>query len=220
MNVREFCLQTDKTKRDESVIILPHNTLRFVDAAVQAFINSTMEEPPKFESIEDYLIPLLTRKNKDLAEINRLEKDFYESLVNDHYLEFYEAAPRTDLYNILMILKKQSFISSIKIATMYKDLEEDASIFDKIDVYGETYEDLVKYLSSNEWTMIVLDDIELFHKLSKEESIDWLGKSVLVSKLGYNYEYNEFMEKPFIKYFDEYDSTMFIDLQIFSLFTF
>ena len=89
--------------RKEKILILPHNTLRVVDTFVQVELEK-MKDPKWFETVEEVLFRVLTRKEKDLGKFNDMDSKLVKDLIDTEWSRYYEIAPRTYIYELLDVL--------------------------------------------------------------------------------------------------------------------
>ena len=178
----------DNMMRDERILILPYNTIRFMDVPLQMDLNKALYGKPLTFPMNTLMSKLLARKTKDLHDYNpKIKQSIIDQLKKVNFKTYYELAPRTELQDILYITQNQIFTSSITVLFDIPDMKD--KIFDS--AYG-SIEELEKYINDNGITTLVLDDIELLYKLVQRGNVDFDYKTILLSKLGYNLEKLEF----------------------------
>ena len=59
------------------------------------------------------ILRIISRKVKDLGEFNKLDSKTINDTIDEKWSEYYETAPRTNLYDLCDFLTKQNFISDI-----------------------------------------------------------------------------------------------------------
>lgn len=175
-------------KRDEKILILPHNTLRYVDAMCVLDIYKEYKIP--YPSFEENLYKTVIRSQKDLSKIynvnDKLKKQFKEN-----WAFYYDIAPRTNMYEYINILYHQKFVKDAVI--LFSDKNAKDAIYDN-EYYDGTIDSLEKFISNNGFTSIFLDDVMLIDTMMKRKKIDLSNKSFFISKVGYNYEFNKKLE--------------------------
>ena len=179
----------DNFKRDEKILILPHNTLRYVDAMMILDIYKDLNIP--YPNFEENLYKSVIRNVKDLSKIYNIS-DELKKRFKENWAFYYDIAPRTNVYEYISILSKQKFVKNTII--LFDDRNASDSAFDN-DYYDGSIESLEKYITNNNITTIVADDIELIKTLQERNKVDMNDKSIFISKTGYNYEYNKTINK-------------------------
>ena len=180
-------------KRNEKILILPHNTLRVVDAMYQLeIIVRTTKKIPDFE---ENLYKCVNRKEKDLSKIFNIPKDIQDKF-NNNWAYYWDIAPRTNLYEYIKIVSEQKFTDDVTVLFSDKNAKDD--VF-KSDYYDGTIDSLEKYIEGNRITAVVLDDIDLLVKLTNRKKVNLNNLSFIISRIGYNYELNELVQIPMPK---------------------
>lgn len=208
----------DNMMRKESILILPHNTLRLTDLMLQFEIFNAKGTALK-ESFNDILWRLVNRKYKDLSLYNKgVDKDILDELYKVNFAKYYELAPRTLMNEIINITINQKFIK--KAIILFSDKNAKDESFD-YDYYDGTLESLEKYIIDNEITSLVFDDIELLKKLDDRKNISLKRMTFFISRLGYNFYRDDKTGNLKLKYFDEiYKNNPSIELTDIELFNF
>lgn len=204
--------------RSESILILPYNTLRFMDASIQAEINSLAEVPNKAIEFDTFLYKLLCRKEKSLGKINNVDEHIIDELIKENYKIYYQYAPRTELYGMLSLMSHQSFVKSITALFPSKEISDDETFLTN-EYYDGTYEGLISYLLKSSWTCLIIDDIDLLDKLTLDKRLNFHNKSIVISKIGYNY-YEDNNGCMVLKKFDDINSRYFMEISTINLFVF
>lgn len=168
-------------KRDESILILPHNTLRFPD--VMVVIESIIQKTKKYPDFAVTLYKVLNRKEKDLTKCGISEELINK--FNNEWATYWEIAPRSNLYNYIDIVSRQKFTNKVKVLFHDKNAIDDVFEYDYYDGSIEALED---YIKNEQITTLVLDDIELLKELSDRQRISLQNMSFIISRVGYNYE--------------------------------
>lgn len=169
--------------RKEKILVLPYNTLRVFDTCLQADLER-IKDPNWNGDFETTLKHVLTRTEKDLGKFNGIDSDMVNKLMNEAWIHYYEIAPKTNLYSLLDILNKQSFVSDIIVLFPKKGISED----DYTNAYYDgSIEELENFINKNSITAIVMDDVELLMTLINRGNVDLNWKTIIISKLGYNY---------------------------------
>ena len=189
--------------RNENILVLPHNTIRIVDAPIQAMIEK-YKDPNWDEPIEHTIYKVLTRSCVNLSKYNKLNEEeskiVKESIITD-WASYYEIAPKSRIiYDLLDILCNQKFVKNVTILFSDKRAWDPSH---KNDYYDGTIDSLEKYLNENNITTIFMDNIELLYLLYKRGNYDINNKTIFLSKLGYNYERNPVLSKLMIKHLFE-----------------
>ena len=169
--------------RKEKILVLPYNTLRIFDTCVQADIER-IKNPNWKGDFDTILKHVLTRTVKDLGKFNNIDSSIPNTLINESWSHYYKISPKTNLYPLLDGLSHQKVISDIIILFPKKDIKE--------DVYTSAYydgsiEELEKFINDNAITAIFMDDVDFLMTLIDRGNIEFDWKTVIISKLGYNY---------------------------------
>lgn len=171
--------------RDERVLILPHNTLRAVDAMLDYKYRS-LEEGATIESFEAILKKNLLRKKRDLSKIIKIP-----DYIMDHYKEnwnvYWDIAPRTKMYEYLDVVKNQKFLNTIKV--LFEDKRASEPAYENL-YYDGSIDALEEIIVKENITCLILDDCQLLKEISERGKINLNQKSFILPKIGYNYEYN------------------------------
>jgi hypothetical protein len=180
-------------KRNEKILILPHNTLRVVDAMYQLeIIARNTKQIPDFE---ENLYKCVNRKEKDLSKIFNIPKDIQDKF-NNNWAYYWDIAPRTNLYEYIKIVSEQKFTDDVTVLFSDKNAKDD--VF-KSDYYDGTIDSLEKYIEVNRITAIVMDDIDLLVEITNRKKVNLNNLSFIISRIGYNYELNEMVQIPMPK---------------------
>ena len=203
--------------RKESTLILPYNTLRIVDVLLQFEIYNSVGLLYK-EPFERTVFKMVSRKEKELSKLNKgVDQSLLDQLLKVNFAEYYDMSPRTSLYEILQITKHQKFMT--KMIVLFDDKKAKDDVFDNV-YYDGTIEGLEKNIIDNEITCIVLDDIKLLKKISDRGNIDLNYKTIMLSRMGYNY-YRDDTGRLLLKYYDKIiEKYPHMELTVVSLTTF
>lgn len=178
----------DNYKRNEKILILPHNTLRIVDAMY------TMEiiayHTKKIPDFEENLFKCVTRKEKDLSKIFNIP-DHLKTKFSSNWAKYWDISPKTNLYEYINIVAKQKFTDNVIVLFSDKNAKDD--VFES-DYYDGTMEGLEKYITENRITAVVIDDIDILVELVERKNINLDNLSFIISRIGYNYEWNDFVQ--------------------------
>ena len=193
-------ISDDYSHRDENILVLPHNTIRIVDAPIDAMIKK-YKNPKWDEPIENTIYRVLHRKGVNLALFNNLNEEeskiVYDSLNND-WASFFEIAPKSSIvYDLLNIFSKQKFIKDIVILFSDKRAWDPSH---RNDYYDGTLTGLENFIIKNNITTIFMDNIEILYQIYKRGNVKLDDKSIFLSKIGYNYEFNEELGKIMLKH--------------------
>lgn len=185
--------------RDESILILPYNTLRLVDVMIQMEIDKA-SGTLLHESFDDTVFKLTVRSQKDLSLYNEgVDRNLLNELLRINYATYYSMAPRTMMYEIVDIMANQKFIKRTTVLFPDKNAKDD--MFD-YDFYDGTIESLERYIINHQVTCMIFDDMELLKTLNDRKNISLDEKSFIVSKLGYNF-YRDSIGELRLKYYEE-----------------
>ena len=205
----------DNYKRNEKILILPHNTLRVVDAMYQLEIIA--RNTKKIIDFEENLYMCVTRKEKDLSKIFNIPKDIEENFKNN-WAYYWDIAPRTNLYDYIKIVSAQKFTDDVIVLFSDKNAKDD--VFTS-DYYDGTIESLEKYIIENKITAIFMDDVDLLEELVNRKNTDLNNLSFFISRVGYNYEWNDLVKIPMIKEsIYKIEKEYYLEIAIISLFDF
>lgn len=177
-------ITTGNFKQDESILILPHNTLRYVDVIKELDIRKMLNIPQLDFDVQ--LFETVTRKSKDIESLYNLD-DEQKLIVNSKWLNYYELAPKTNFYKYLDIIIHQKFIK--KTIVLFDQKKEDGSNIEpdfENFYYDGSIEELENIINQNNITCLIIDDIDLLKTLSDRENVDLNNKSIIISKTGYN----------------------------------
>lgn len=177
----------NNANRKEKILILPYNTLRLMDIIPQIEIEK-FKNPEWNEPFQKVVLKTISRKVKDLGEYNKLDSKTINDTIEEKWTEYYETAPRTNLYDLCDFLLKQKFITDI-IVLFHKNDCHDIAFTNAY--YDGSIEELEKFVSENGITCIVMDDIEFLKTLVERGNIDFSYKTIIISRLGYNYYKDE-----------------------------
>ena len=175
----------DNYKRNEKILVLPHNTLRMVDAMYQLEIIS--RNTKKIPDFEENLYMCVNRTEKDLSKFFNIPKDI-ENNFKTNWAYYWDIAPRTNLYEYIKIVSSQKFTDDTIVLFTDHDAKDD--VF-KSDYYDGSIESLEKYIIENRITAIVLDEIDLLVRLVRRKKINLDNLSFIISRVGYNYEWDD-----------------------------
>lgn len=193
----------DNMMRKEFVLILPKNTLRLTDAMMQMEINNANGKPLT-EGFNDMLWKLVTRTNKDLSKYNKgVDKSLIDELYEKNFATYYDLSPRTIMYQILDIMAHQRFIGGTTVLFSDKSINKPKDDAFNSDYYDGSIESLENYLNNNGITCLILDDIELLKELNDRKNFSLESKTILLSKIGYNYYKDDKTKKLKLKHYDE-----------------
>lgn len=205
-------------KRDEKILILPNNTLRVPEAMLA--LESCKYNKLNIPEFEDNLYKCISRKDKDIKKVYHIPDELYDKYKNN-YGYYYDIAPRTNMYEYISILGKQKFIKNIMV--LFEECLGEKPIdeaFDN-DYYSGKLEDLEDYIKNNEYTAIIMDDADLFYEMIKRKRVNLNSTSLILPKVGYNYDYNQNFKKLMPKSsIYEIQSKEFVEVAIITLFTF
>ena len=183
MNSIPMISMTENYTRHENILILPHNTLRVVDAMYALKLYSLSGKPlPDFEV---NLLKIISRKKKDLGEYFKITDNIRNEFKNNWY-KYYDIAPRTKMYEYIDILRKQKFVDNTTI--LFSDKKASDNAFDN-DYYDGSMEELEKYIDNHKITTLIIDDADIMTELLDRKNINLNNFSFLISQMGYNYEY-------------------------------
>jgi len=201
--------------RKERILILPNNTLRVPEAMF--LLELYAYNKIKLPSFEENLYKCITRKNKDLSKIFNIPQKLNDKY-NNNWASYYDIAPRTKMYEYIDILSSQKFIEDTVILFSDKNAKDDAF---KNDYYDGTIDKLEEYIKTNQITAIVLDDIDLIQLILDRKKIDINNLTFIISKVGYNYQYNKSLDilMPKKELYDA-EKSAYIEVAIISLFDF
>ena len=174
----------DNYKRNEKILILPHNTLRVVDAMYQLEIIA--QKYKKVPDFEENLYRCVTRKEKDLSKIFDIPDNIKYKFKNN-WAYYWDISPRTNLYEYIKIVSAQKFTDNVTV--LFSDKKAKDDVFES-DYYDGSLEGLEKYIIENRITAIVIDDIDLLVNLVNRKNINLDNLSFIISRMGYNYEWN------------------------------
>lgn len=202
-------------KRNERILILPHNTLRVVDAMKILEIYAYHKKPlPDFEV---NLFKTITRKEKDLSKIFNIPSKLKDKFENN-WSKYWDIAPKTNMYEYIKITSTQKFTESTVV--LFSDRNAKDDVFE-YDYYDGSIESLEKYIIDNRITAIVMDDVELLMELTNRKNIDLNNLSFIISRMGYNFEWNEKAQIPMPKkVFYDAEKENFIEVAMIALFDF
>lgn len=194
-------------KRPEKILILPYNTLRVFDTFVQVEISKGLD--PNWEmDLDDVIYNCLTRRTKDLGKHNNVDSAIVNECIEKDWPRYYEIAPRTKLYSLVELFHNQSFITDVVALFHRKDVSDPAL---RCDYYDGTIEGLEAYINDNGITAIFMDDVELLKKLMDRGNVNFDWKSVIISRMGYNY-YMSLSGNLLMKYIEELTSRACIEI--------
>ena len=208
--------------RNERVVVLPHNTLKFVDMPLEADILASIEHFDGEITFHELLYALSVREEKSLAALHEISENTVDDMLRENYPMYYDVAPETEVYTILDVLHKQSFGQNITILYPfdYTKLQyPDPAQYNK-DWYDGSYEELVKKLIASKFTCLVIGDIDLLDKLTKDGRINFENTTVFVSVLGYNYKYDEELNIHVMRKYRNITGRTMIDIGAVKLFNF
>lgn len=203
--------------RKESILILPHNTLRLVDMMQYLELLAANKKPAGPLDFEDNLYKCMARKNKDFSIGLTMPPGMKEKFENN-WKYYWDIAPRTNMYDYLKVLAAQKF--TLNTTVLFSDPNASDDVFD-YDYYDGSIDALEDYIVNKNITAVVLDDIDIIHQITERGRIDINNLSFIISKLGYNYVYDEKLQMLRLKdsiYFDERKS--FIEIAEIVLFNF
>lgn len=207
----------DNMMREESILILPYNTLRVMDVPLQMEIDKAAGRL-FHEPFDDIVFKMVTRSVKDLSLYNRgVNKEILDELVKINYPTYYELAPRTMMYEIVTIMTNQKFIKKTTVLFPDKDTKDDVFEY---DYYDGTIESLEDYINYNEITCIIFDDMELLKTLNDRKNISLNEKSFIVSRVGYNFYRDKIGELRLKYYADLLKENRNMELTIMDLYNF
>lgn len=205
--------QTLNMKRNEKILVLPYNTLRIFDTMVQIEIEKS-KNPEWFQTIQEVTFRMVTRTIKDLGKFNNVDSNIVKEEMENDWARYYELAPRTQLYSLLNFLRCQSFTTDIVVLFHKKDaIDPDM----KCDYYDGTIEGLESYITDNGITCIIMDDIELLKTLIDRGNVDMNWKTIIISKLGYNYYKDKTSGLLLMKHIDELSSKACMEIGSYTL---
>ena len=184
--------------RSENILILPYNTIKLMDAMLQMEIYNAAQTPLPY-GFEVMLYKLVSRRYKELSKYNEgVDQEILDELVKTNFSTYYSLSPNTDLYDILNITLHQKFTDRVTILSPDKKLTDTTY---EVNYYDGTIDSLENYIISNGVTCIVCDDMELIKELSDRENVNLNHKSIMVSKMGYNYHIDETLKQPVIDHY-------------------
>lgn len=201
--------------RSENILILPNNTLRVPDAIMRLeLLKANNIELPDFE-VNLYLT--INRKNKDFT-IGLEVPSWLKNKFNNEWSYYWDIAPRTKMYEYINILSKQKFITNTTVLFSDKNAKDDVFNY---DYYDGSIDSLEKYIIDKEITAVVMDDIDLLCTISDRKKIDINNLSFIISKIGYNYEFDKELGSVMVKK-DLYEAqkNSFIEVAMLSLYNF
>ena len=205
----------DNYKRNEKILILPHNTLRIVDAMYQ--LEAIAYNTKKVPDFEENLYRCVTRKEKDISK-NIDIPDRIKSKFNNNWGLYWDISPRTNLYEYIKIVAEQKFTDDVIV--LFSDHSAKDDVFSS-DYYDGTIEGLEKYILENKITAVVIDDIDLLEELVNRQNVNLDNLSFIISKIGYNYEFDSsiglLMPK---KSLYEIEKKYFLEIAMIALFDF
>ena len=205
----------DNYKRNEKILILPHNTLRVVDAMYTTEIIAYNTK--KIPDFEENLFKTITRKEKDLTKIFNVP-DHLKIKFTNNWAQYWDIAPRTDLYEHIKIVAEQKFTDDVIV--LFSDKNAKDNVFES-DYYDGTMEGLEKYIIENRITAIVMDDIDILIDLVNRKNIDLDHLSFIISRVGYNYEWNNIVNMPVVKQkLYDIEKEYFLEIAMIALFDF
>ena len=172
-------------KRNEKILILPHNTLRVVDAMYQLEIIA--HNTNKIPDFEENLYRCVCRKEKDLSKILNIPEHIKHKFENN-WAYYWDISPKTNLYEHIKIVSEQNFTDNVIVLFSDKNAKDD--VFES-DYYDGTIESLENYIIENRITAVVMDDIDLLAELVYRKNINLDNLSFILSRIGYNYEWND-----------------------------
>lgn len=180
-------IPTNNMMRNEKILILPYNTLRVFDLFVQADLYKAKDPNWKGDFMKT-LKEVLTRSEKDLGKVNDIDSELVKKLMNDSWMHYYDLAPRTNAYSMLETLGEQKFISDMIVLFHKKNChdEEFTNAY-----YDGSIEELEKFISENDITAVMMDDVELLMTLINRGNLDLNWMTFFISKMGYNYTRTE-----------------------------
>lgn len=173
-------------KRNEKILVLPHNTLRVVDAMFQLELETKLYK--KIPEFEENLYRCICRKYKDFNEC--YDEDIPQDLLNkykNNWAYYWDIAPRTDMYQYVKILANQKFTDRVYVLFADKNASEPEFIS---DYYDGSIEQLEKYIIDKHITAIILDDIDILKQLHSRKNVNLHNMSFIFSRMGYNYYFD------------------------------
>lgn len=189
----------DNIKQKEHVLILPYNTLRVIDVPILAELNKANSVDEKL----DYIIfRCVNRKNKNILSLmpsRTYDDNIHEYLnilgkVSKNINLYYNVAPSTDVYDIVSIMKKQSFVKSVTILFNNSSLSDDEFENDYLDYsyYIPETNIIHKYIIGHNITSLFCSDASLMFELIRDHNEDkyYDSFSFFISRIGYNYKYS------------------------------
>lgn len=170
-------------KRHEKILVLPHNTLRVVDAMFQIELESRLFK--KIPNFEDNLYRCVCRKYKDYSKCYNTEipKDLLKKY-NENWYYYWDIAPRTDFYSYIKALANQSFTQIVYV--LFSDKRASEPEFESV-YYDGSIDELEKFIIDNGITAVILDDINILVELHERKNVNLHNMSFIFSRMGYNY---------------------------------
>ena len=202
-------------RRHDNVLILPHNTLRIVDAMVQLEIELAKDKN-KVHPLEEIVYISIMRKEKDLGKFNHIDSDLVNDIIKYKWAKYYDIAPRSYFYPFLDMITHQKFIDKVYILFDTKNASDSA--YENI-YYDGSIEELINIINSKNITCLIIDDVDKLYNIMKTNKINFDGKTVLISNLGYNYEYNKEYNKTLLKNYADMKKMYEVDIGCINLVT-
>ena len=136
----------------------------------------------------------------------------------NNWAYYWDISPRTNLYEYIKIVSEQKFTDDVTV--LFSDRNAKDDVF-KSDYYDGSIESLEKYIVENRVTAIVMDDIDLLAELVDRKNINLDNLSFIISRMGYNYEWNDLVKIPMIKQkIYDIEKKYYLEIAIIALFDF
>ena len=182
-------------KRNEKILVLPHNTLRVVDAMFQLELETKLYK--KIPEFEENLYRCICRKYKDYREC--YDEEIPQVLLTkykNNWGYYWDIAPRTDMYQYIKMIANQKFTDRVYVLFSDKSAEEPEFIS---DYYDGSIEQLEKYIIDKSITAIILDDVDILKQLHERKNVNLHNMSFIFSRMGYNYYFEPRLGIPIFK---------------------
>lgn len=202
--------------REERILILPHNTLRWVDVLYECKLKHV--NGIKLPDFDTLLFKSVSRKEKDLHKIYNYFPSSLEKEFKDKWAYYYDIAPRSKFYEYLDILNHQKFISQTYV--LFDDENAKDPAFENL-YYDGSISELEEVIQKYKITCLVFDDIDLIKTLIDRGNINLDNMTLFVSKAGYNYKFDSDINELVPKHtFYEIELKAVLEMGIITLFEF
>lgn len=175
-------------KRKEVIVILPYNTLRVTDMIVNMEFRTMagLDPMPKDSSFTTEMAKLIYRYNKDFHSMYNISDSMYEKFVSTGIHKFYEIAPKTDLYDLAILLENKG--SEIIVLCDNEKVKDDTFI---CKYYDGSIEELEKFLIKVNATALFTADLDVAKNIINRKVMNLKGFTFFISEMGCNLEYGE-----------------------------